>query len=368
MRMFFSVAVIVYSLAMTLAIWHGLDLLKPFRVKYIVAVVVLLWGFSAIFGRFISSGLPLEFSAWLTRIGYVWMGLFAYILLWSAVCLILRAFGIGPATNQGRIVYFVSEISLCLVVFLSGYITAYTPVIVRQSISSDKIDNLKIVLIADNHLGYMNSAKSFGKIIQKIKEIEPDLLLIAGDFLENERNFAKIKDIGCPLREINVTHGIWAVNGNHEYYSGADEANKYVASLGIKVLRDEAVEIGDILLIGQEDPALRRLGVDPMSLDFIYSPVSDLAKEKYTIVLKHQISDHSIYENKNIDLVLSGHTHNGQLFPFNFIVAKINDIGYGFAKRGGAAFYVTSGAGVWGPPMRIGTKSEIVVFEEGIRN
>ena len=168
-------------------------------------------------------------------------------------------------------------------------------------------------------------------------------------------------------------------------------------SLGIKTLRDSTILIDDkILLVGQEDRSIRRIGKTPLPLDDLLGarvscpqntecrrdacvPRDDLLgvrvscpqnKEcrrdacapRYTILLSHQIHDHSIYENKNLDLVLSGHTHNGQLFPFNFIVNKVYDIGYGLQKRGDAYFYVSSGTWIWGPPMRIGTKSEIVVI------
>jgi len=349
---------------MTISLWHLLDLLKPFKIKYLFVSLYLIVGFSAIFIRLFDIKFSMEIAAWLTRVGYVWMGLLTYIFVWSSFCLILKLFHIGPTLAKDRIIFFVVEVGLCFLIFITGYITATNVKIVKHELVSNKVDNLKIVQISDNHIGYMNSKKQFDKIVRKIAKINPDLLLITGDFIENENNYAQKKDIGKSLRSLSIKYGIWAVKGNHEYIAGPDNSLHYMNSLGIKVLRDEIVELGEsILLIGQEDIAVHRYGGVRLSLDELLEPVKEKLHDKYIIVMSHQIPDHSFYENKNLDLVLSGHTHNGQIFPYNFVVKKIYDIGYGLVRRGESVFYVSSGTGIWGPPMRLCTKSEIVVFE-----
>jgi hypothetical protein len=265
-----------------------------------------------------------------------------------------------------------------MIIFFVGFHNAKTPVIVAHEISTNKefsassSERLRVIQITDNHLGFMNTERMFRRIVYMIKDLEPDLLLITGDFLENEMSYAQIKDIGRSMKDLEVRYGIWAVTGNHEYIGGIEQSLDYKKSLGIQTLRDEAVLIEDkILLIGQEDSSAGRFGDFPvLSLDEIFEikvtedhSVTELSKKHLSILMTHQIANHSKYEDRNLDLVLSGHTHNGQFFPWNLVVKRIFDIGYGLVKRGESYFYVSSGTGYWGPPIRFLTRSEIVVFD-----
>jgi len=350
---------------------HAMDVLKPFKIKYVLMCLYIFMGLAVMIGRF-GTFLPMEVSAWLTRIGYVWMGLLTYMFVWSCVFLILRLFGVGVTANTDRVIFYFGEVLLCMTILIIGFHFARTPIIVRHEINTNKSTSLKIVQISDNHLGFMNSERMFSRIVDKIKEINPDILLITGDFLENEMSYAQKKDIGRSMRDLNLKYGIWAVTGNHEFIGGIEKSIDYKNSLGIKTLRDSTAFIDNkFLLIGQEDSSARRFGDFPLlTLEEILEQkiddkrtVADLSNEYLTILMTHQVSDHTKYYDKNFDLVLSGHTHNGQFFPWNLVVRRIFDIGYGLVKRGDSNFYVSSGTGFWGPPIRIGTRSEIVVFE-----
>ena len=373
MRSFFLLFFSVYFGATAFVSWHMMDVLKPFKVKYILLVIYIVLGLAVFLGRFWGKHLPLEMSAFLTRLGYIWMSLLTYMFVWSVVWLVLRLFKVGPVLDTHRILFFFGEVALCLIIFLIGYINAYDVRVVTHHLETEKSTSLRVVQISDVHLGFMNSERQFEKVVNKINSLEPDILLITGDFIENEHNYAVKKGIGQSIKNINPPLGKWAVTGNHEYIAGIETSMEYMNGLGIKVLRDSSVLIDDgLLLIGREDRSMRRWAeVSPLSLDEVLSQnitsteVSALqtAKEALTILMTHQVSDHFEYMDKNIDLVVSGHTHFGQLFPFTIVTKKMFDIAYGLEKRGNTYMYVSSGTGVWGPPFRMGTISEIIVFE-----
>jgi len=302
------------------------------------------------------------------------------MFVWSCVFLTLRLFGIGrDISDNYRLMFFGGEVVLCLVIFIIGFHIARTPIVVKHEIKTDKNTELRIVQITDTHLGFMMSERNFTRIVDKISDLKPDILLITGDFLENERSYAEFKDIGQALRQFNPKYGKWAVTGNHEFIGGIQSSLAYKETLGITTLRDSTVFLGDrFLLIGQEDSSAHRFGHKSLkTLDEIFeqyisihreelqevNTVLSLSSNYFTILITHQISNHSIYENRNIDLVLSGHTHNGQFFPWNLVVNRIFEIGFGLVRRGESYFYVSSGTWHWGPPMRLGTRSEIVVFD-----
>ena len=372
MRFLFSTFLIVYLGVSFLVIFHMMDVLKPFKVKYIVLVLYIVLSLAMLLGRALSSLIPLELGAMTVRLGYAWISLLTFTSVWSLTFIILRLCKIGPIAEKSRMILFIGEIFICSLILIVGYINAYNVKIVKHQIQCNKGVNLKIVQISDVHLGYMNSEKQFSRIVDMINLLNPDILFITGDFLENENSYAERKNIGKSIERVNAKLGVWAVTGNHEYISGIDKSMKYMKSLGINVISDSCVTIGnDLLVIGQEDPAKTwRTQKAPLPLDQILSQkfenekdINDLINERVTIVLTHQVKDHAIYENKGIDLVLSGHTHDGQFFPWNLAVRKIYDISYGLVKRGDSYFYVSSGAGIWGPAMRLGTISEIVMLE-----
>ena len=372
MRILFSTFLLVYLGVSFLVIFHMMDVLRPFKFRYALLVVYIVLSLAMILGRALSSFVPLELGAILSRLGYMWISLLTFTFVWSLTFIVLRHFKIGPIADKSRLMLFGAEMFLCALILVIGYINAYNVKIVKHTVSSHKGVNLRAVQITDMHLGYMNSERRFSKIVDQINSLNPDIVFITGDFLENENSYAVKKNIGKSINRLSPELGMWAVNGNHEYIAGIEESTNYITSLGIKLLSDTTKVINDnILLIGQEDPAKTwRTNKAPLPLEQILEQkidedltVKDVISEKLTIVLVHQVKDHSIYENKSIDLVMSGHTHSGQFFPWSLVVKRMFDIGYGMVKRGDSYFYVSSGTGVWGPAMRLGTQSEIVVFE-----
>jgi len=359
----------VYLGASVFVVLHMMDVLRPFKVRYVLMGVYILIMFSMFFGRAFGSKLPLFLGVLCTRIGYMWIALLTYTFLFSLIFLVLRLFHIGPVTPKARLIFFTAEVATCLVLLLVGWLTALNVKVTRHSIVADKGVNMRVVQLSDLHLGIQNSERQLAKIVDKVNGLNPDMVVISGDLLENENGYAELKHIGNSMRKLNPVYGVWAVNGNHEYISGIERSVAYIQSLDIKLLRDSCVVIDDnILLIGQEDPTLfRRTRTAPKTLDELITPeIAEAIPKRFTMVLTHQVHSHKPYENRGFDLVMSGHTHHGQLFPFNLVVKRVYDIAYGLQKRGDSYFYVTSGTGIWGPAFRLGTISEIVVFDVSV--
>jgi len=156
------------------------------------------------------------------------------------------------------------------------------------------------------------------------------------------------------LVKLKATHGVYAVPGNHDFYAGIDKAVQYMKRSGIHVLRDQVVIVDDrMAIIGRDD--LTNSHRKPLD-----SLVAGLNSGLVRIVLDHQPAALGESVANDIDLHISGHTHDGQVFPFNHIVTRIFELGYGYRKTGNTHFYVSSGLGLWGAPLRIGTQSEIV--------
>lgn len=162
------------------------------------------------------------------------------------------------------------------------------------------------------------------------------------------------------LGKLSPRLGSFAVTGNHEYYAGEPEAVSYLESAGIRVLRDEAVVVENrLLLVGRKDLTASRFGEKRLPLEEI---LRETRKNLPVLVMDHQPGNLAEAESAGVDLQVSGHTHNGQLFPFNLVASRVHGIARGWETRGKTRFLVSSGVGTWGPPMRTSAAPEIWVL------
>lgn len=224
-----------------------------------------------------------------------------------------------------------------------------------------KIKNLarpyKILQLSDIHIGGLINAKFIKEIVQRVNELSPDIVVITGDLIDTDIKYAR--ESLAELKNLKSKYGTYFVVGNHEYFHNISEVIDKVKSLGIRVLENENVYIGEtgsgFNLVGVYDI----FGYRTMT----YMPDLQKAllgkKDSPTILLAHQPK--YIQEvNEGVDLVLSGHTHGGQLYPFRFLVQLQQPYISGLHKhREGLQIYVNKGTGFWGPPMRLGANSEI---------
>ena len=237
--------------------------------------------------------------------------------------------------------------------------------------TNKKIPNLKIAMFADSHIGTTFNGEGFAKHLQKIQAQNPDLVVVVGDYVDDGTKKEDMIIATRALGKLKTKYGVYYVSGNHDkgYYgaahrgfSEADLINE-LKNNGITVLQDEAVLLNDsVYIIGRQDYSVMkeqrgyRKSIEELT--------TDLDKNKYMLVLDHQPVEYNKDAEAEVDLVLSGHTHGGQLFPFNQVGKwiKANDLVYGHEKRQNTDFIVTSGISDWAIKFKTGTKSEYVII------
>ena len=315
------------------------------------------------------------------------LGIFMYILMVlfsiDVVRLILK-YAVHASWIQSRIVFAaVGACCICIVIIISfsGIYHAkhikVTPYKITVDKSAPDMDSLKIVLLADTHFGYNSGAVHAQEIVDKINEQNPDLVCIAGDIFDNEydavREPEKISEI---LRTIRSKYGVYACWGNHDLnepilagftFKHKKEDSKqlkdprmkrFLQNSNIQLLEDEAVLIDNsFYVVGRKDASLiekiEEKRKTPAQL------TQKLDKDKTIIVIDHQPKELQDIADAGVDLDLCGHTHDGQTFPGNFTVKFLWENPCGYLQKGSMHNIVTSGSGVWGPAMRVGTDSEI---------
>ena len=315
------------------------------------------------------------------------LGIFMYILMVlfsiDIVRLILK-YAVHASWIQSRIVFAaVGACCICIVIIISfsGIYHAkhikVTPYKITVDKSAPDMDSLKIVMLADTHFGYNSGAVHAQEIVDKINEQNPDLVCIAGDIFDNEydavREPEKISEI---LRTIRSKYGVYACWGNHDLnepilagftFKHKKEDSKqlkdprmkrFLQNSNIQLLEDEAVLIDNsFYVVGRKDASLiekiEEKRKTPAQL------TQKLDKDKTIIVIDHQPKELQDIADAGVDLDLCGHTHDGQTFPGNFTVKFLWENPCGYLQKGSMHNIVTSGSGVWGPAMRVGTDSEI---------
>ncbi|GAB4321282.1 MAG: metallophosphoesterase [Bacteroidales bacterium] len=252
------------------------------------------------------------------------------------------------------------------VVLIIGYFNAVNVRVKELRIDIDKPlsvarNHLRVVFASDIHLGTQVGPKSIRQIVEKINQCRPDLVLLGGDIVDEDLAPVIRFDLGSALQKIDAPSGVYGITGNHEFIGGAGAAVNYLRNHGVHMLLDEVVEVSGIYIAGRIDRDAPRFGGhSPADLSHLLSGVD---KSKPLILLDHQ--PYSLKEKiaSGIDLTLSGHTHHGQLWPLNYITRAVFDVSWGYRKAGGTHIYVSSGAGGWGPRVRIGNTPEIVLLD-----
>ena len=214
--------------------------------------------------------------------------------------------------------------------------------------------------ISDVHIGLIVREERLKNILNKVKEVNPDILVCTGDLVDGQIN--KLEGLAELFLEIKPRYGKYAVTGNHEYYAGLGQALKFTKKAGFIVLRGKAIVVGELLnLAGVDDSTGKSFNL------FTDVPekgiLSGLDHKRFTILLKHRPNiDKSA--NGLFDLQLSGHTHKGQIFPFSLLIKLlfVQDAGY-MKLESGSSLYVNRGSGTWGPPIRFLSPPEVTVIE-----
>lgn len=254
-------------------------------------------------------------------------------------------------------------LSLVFLLLIYGTWNANHPQVVHYDITIKKrvqnLSKIHAVMVSDIHLGLVVDNDRLDAMVNRINELDPDIVLLAGDTIDEDvRLFAnnKMPEI---LKKLRSKYGVYAVLGNHEYISGNSElAVEYLQQAGISVLVDECIKINNqFYIIGRDDRmAGRMFGKSRLELS---SLIEEIDNNLPIILLDHQPINLEEGQRNGIDLQLSGHTHNGQFFPNNLIAKHIFENSWGYLRKGEYQVVVSSGFGTWGPPIRIGSNSEI---------
>ena len=221
-----------------------------------------------------------------------------------------------------------------------------------------KLKSLHVVAFSDVHLGTVMGERHLKRIVTKTNALQPDIILIPGDIIDEDIGPVVNSRMGAILKTLHAKYGVYAVTGNHEYIGGVNNAKKFLTEHGVHMLNDTVVEIDSSFTVaGREDRTKNRMGNGRKDLA---SLLSDIQKDKPVILLDHQPYHLEEAEQQGVDLQLSGHTHHGQIWPFNYITKQIFELSRGYLKKGTTHFYVSSGVGGWGPPIRTVSRPELL--------
>lgn len=253
-------------------------------------------------------------------------------------------------------------IIFCLLVCLYGvYEAEKSAAIKTYDITSSKIkEPVKVVMLSDLHIDVDVSAKKVKSIVDRVNALNPDAVVIVGDVIDNTpKNLYKQME---ELKKLKAKYGVYVTLGNHEFYVGAGAWGMKFASMGLKFLNSYGESLGDtgIYIAGIPDINAAKGYNMPIS---IKNALYNAEKDDYVILLSHAPKIPEDMEQGRIDLMMSGHTHGGQIYPFHYFAKQANDgMLAGFYNRSGMDIYVSRGTRYWGPPMRVFAPSEITVF------
>ena len=370
---FFSVALSVYALInyyIFIREWEAGGFQSAWRTVYVAAFLLLSISFIA--GRILERVTLSWFSSTLVLLGSFWLAAMVYFLLFAFAIDIIRLLNfIVPffpsflTVNPERTKEITSFaiIVVVLVIVLGGYINARTPIIKTLELSISKngrtIKSLNIAVASDIHLGTIVCKSKLERIVQHINSLNPDLVLLPGDVVDEDIGPVIRNNLGETLRKIRSKYGVFAITGNHEYIGGVEPACRYLAEHGITMLRDASVKIGDgLYVVGREDISIR--GFTGKTRKPLSELMAEVDKSYPVILMDHQPFRLAEAEANGVDLQLSGHTHHGQLWPFNLITKKVYELSWGYKKKGSTHYYVSCGVGTWGPPIRTANRPEII--------
>jgi hypothetical protein len=372
MIIFLLVALSIYSLINLYIIRRGWQALSGKEtVRNIFLAVFLFLALSYPAARFAECLHRGSLSEVLVFIGAFYLALMVYLLLLVFLVDIVRLgnkiFHFFPSTvaeqaqKAGQIAFLVVG-AAALMIVVGGIINALHLRLRTLDLSIDKsageIRSLNIALVSDIHLGTIVRSSRLEKIVERINELKADLVLMPGDIADEDISLPEQQKMAAVLRKLQARYGVFSVTGNHEYYGGLERNLTCLRQGNVRVLMDEAVKVGNCFyVLGRKDLTARQFAERRKSLAEILEGVDP---QLPLILLDHQPVHLEEAEQNGIDLQLSGHTHNGQLFPLNLINKFFYEDNWGYLRKGKTQYYVTCGVGTWGPPLRTASVPEIV--------
>ena len=311
-------------------------------------------------------------SSTLVKIGSIGAGVFLYALLFVIFFDFIRLINyiipfypvfITADYQKTKLVVGIITLSIISIIVIAGFINAKNPKIKDLNITINKkqigFDKLNIVAVSDIHLGTMVNKAKIKRLIHNIKQLNPDIVLIAGDIIDDNIKVVKHYDLLNWFKELNPKYGVYSCMGNHEYIGRAYTDLDYFEKNGIHMLKDTTIKVDDkFYIIGRDDiegktfSGKKRKSLDELTKDINFKfPVFLLDHQPYKLEKTAEYA---------VDLQLSGHTHNGQIWPLNYLTGLLFEEDWGYLKKKNTHFCVSSGYGTAVIPIRVGNNPEIV--------
>jgi predicted MPP superfamily phosphohydrolase len=283
---------------------------------------------------------------WLRRGADLWLGISPLLLCMLLVAEVPVGLGWLSASTAA---YTLIGLTSALTAF--SVLNAYSPSLVKVPLRSHKLSTiLRFVQITDVHIG-SRSAGFLARVMQQVNSVDADFLCITGDFIDapgiGEEQLSALRDCRLP---------IYFSIGNHERYEDLEDILLRLQRLGVKVLRSQTDQQGEVQLIGIDDsdhPSQVERELATLEVD----------QSRFVVLLYHRPRGFAAAAAAGVDLMISGHTHNGQIVPFNLVVGRVFEQTVGLFSEGLAQLYVSPGTGTWGPVMRLGSRGEVTLFE-----
>lgn len=376
MAIFFTIFFLVYGSANLYVYLRGLQAIDaaPLYLKIVYSSIFLIGALGYILVR------VFDWDGVLYDVVHYWGALWFAILLYAFMAVFLldivrlidRFFPFIPYNLFSNPQYFKLAVFGVVLVYLIGVVgygmynagdIKVKTLEITLPKKGSKVSEMKIAFLSDSHFSPITG---YGKAVQIhdiLKGLDPDLILMGGDIIDDKAHHLERHQIDKKLREIKAPLGVYTINGNHEFINGYRESIEFIKRSGISLLADSSIVIdSSLVIVGREDLSINRFANKKRKeLSELMASVKELNLP--VILLDHQPYNLEQAEQNGVDLQLSGHTHNGQLFPANLIVQKIYEKAWGYHKRGNTQYYISSGAGVWGPPVRLGSDSEVILLK-----
>jgi predicted MPP superfamily phosphohydrolase len=325
--------------------------LSDYQKKYLIIVLVI-GAFSFILGEIAKKIFQAKI---LNIIENLWLGIlsisFAILLITYLLIMILYKY-----KKPFIITSFVIIFMLTIISILNGLkLPVIKTIEIYYNNLPEKLENFRIIQISDLHLGGLISEKRINKIIDKINNKQPDIIVITGDLID--RNICKIDKICTPFLKLKSKYGVFAVSGNHDIYTGYNIFLKWSKENNIRVVDNSLIKVNDNLEIAGIKDNEYNIIIHESDIKELFDKFSN---GKFTIFLSHRPIKFKTASEKGVNLQLSGHTHNGQIPPINALIKLLYKYPYGLYKFNKSYLYTSSGTATWGPPMRLFSHNEIV--------
>lgn len=355
---FLAILALVFALTGYVC-WH-LWRIAPPGWKLAVTGLFLLWMASMFAGFAFTERVPVKLATVLYEVGNTWMIAFLYLLLVFIVADIASLCHLLPKTLlKDSTAGFLGAIGIVALIMTLGAIHYPHKFREELTLTTDKPleKPLTIVLASDLHIGYHNRRAELARWVNLINAEKPDLVLIGGDIID--RSLRPVTEGHYEEEFRRLEAPVWTVLGNHESYAGLAQAEQFFEAAGIRVLKDSVAHFKGVDVIGRKDRSARSRAV-----------LQDLAEglEGFTLLLDHQPNHLEEAEQAGIDFQFSGHTHRGQVWPVSWATDLMFEKSWGHYRKGNTRYYISSGLGLWGAKIRVGTRSEYLVLKLNGKN